>query len=154
MRIFLLFLSLLWLLPAPGIFAQTEPDKQQKREYAFELSTAKSGLTGVAIMREQGDSILGSMVNEFGVSAIDFIYIKSKNKVKLVNLIGFLNKWYVKPTLKGDIRHCIATLYDLPVKPGKHYAVQCVADTVVIENKKRHLTYRFSPLSENTDETD
>lgn len=128
--------------------------QEARRDYAFEFSTNKAALTGVAVMREQGDSILGCMVNEFGVSAIDFIYVKSKDKVRLENLIGFLDKWYIKPTIKGDIRQCVSALYGLPVKKDKNHALHINGDTVIIDNTKRNLTYRFLPIPISNDDTE
>lgn len=114
--------------------------------YAFAIETPKAAVTGVAIMRADSTQIVGSLVNEFGVSAIDFIYNRKKDKVKLVNVVSFLNKWYIKLVLKNDIKLCLHVLYDIPYKPQKNYDIELSPEKIKVTNRKRKIIYSFSDL--------
>ncbi len=156
MRAILIFLSSLLALVsinAKAIGIGTDSIEGQPKRYSFQIETAKAAISGILIAKESESAITGSMVNEFGISAISFVYDKMKDKVKLVNVVSFLDKWYIKMVLKNDIRFCIHKLYDMPDNKESKYTVEIDNDTTVITNPKRHLKYSFTPLtvSENYD---
>lgn len=150
MKAFLLFL--VSLCSSLVMHAQTSnddvhPDSVVLMRYAFEITTPKAAITGIMLVKEIDREIIGSMVNEFGVSAIDFIYDKNKDKIKLQNVVGFLNKWYIKMVLKKDIRLALHLMYEIPYKADKNYDIAINApDGYVIQNKKRKLTYTFNRI--------
>jgi hypothetical protein len=43
----------------------------------------------------------GTLVNEFGVKAFDFIVTPSK--CELLHTIAMMNKWYIRRTIAGDL---------------------------------------------------
>lgn len=149
MRICLLFLSLVFA--ALELSAGAEVPAQEtyaSGRYVFDVSMEKGHLSGIMIVREQGDAIVGTMVNEFGITVLSFVYEPQRNKIKLENVVGFLNKWYIKRVLKTDIRYCLQILYGMSVAPKKHYTVSESQGGVVIANTKRKIEYSFSPLIE------
>ena len=75
-----------------------------------------------------------SVVNEFGLSTMDFEYDPQKDKVKIINIVKKLDHWYIKRVLKRDLRILI---HNLRQGIYKH------------ENAKYEITYTFSPI-ENT----
>lgn len=157
MRVFLLFLvSLLSALPikAKDIEADTVPATEQCVRYAFEITTPKAAITGIMLTKESGDEILGSMINEFGISAIDFKYNKKGDKLKLLNVISFLDKWYIKMTLKKDIRLSLHILFNIPYKSNKNYEITKYESGYTIFNKKRKLTYKFNVMPISEDDTE
>lgn len=149
MRIFLLFL--VSLFSSFSAFAgangsDTVPTTGELTRYAFEITTPKAALTGIMLVKETDEVIMGSMVNEFGVSAIDFIYQKGKDKLKLQNVISFLNKWYIKMALKKDIRLALHVLFDMPYKTDNNYEITKSDNGYIIKNKKRNLIYTFNTI--------
>ena len=78
-----------------------------------------------------------SVVNEFGLSAMDFEYNPQKDKVKIINIIKKLDHWYIKRVLKRDLR---ILLHNLEHGIYKH------------ENAKYEITYTFQPLQPITEE--
>ena len=94
MKRFLLFLNNLLFVCAIGLCANdidsTDVNNQLQR-YTFQIETDKAFVSGLLLANESEDVINGSMINEFGVSAIDFTYSKRKQKVKLLNVVSFLN---------------------------------------------------------------
>ena len=154
MRTFLLFL-LSSVFVVCNAFAASETDPQTNasanRKMAFRIEMQKGYVSGIMICAETDDAINGSMVNEFGISAIDFTYSKEKKKVKLINVGSFLNKWYIKQVLKNDINFALHILYGIPYKKKHHYEVTHDGENVTIFNTKRKIKYIFSPLQNKSD---
>lgn len=154
MRTFLLFLLnsvfvVCNAFAAPESVQQT--DAPETRKMAFRIEMQKGYVSGIIICAETDDAINGSMVNEFGISAIDFSYSKNKEKVKLINVGSFLNKWYIKQVLKNDINFALHILYGMPYKKKHHYEVTPDGENVTIFNTKRKIKYTFSPLQNKSD---
>ena len=80
-------------------------------------------ITGICIMNVAPDnSIVGTVVNEFGVKAFDFTF--SKGKAKVLNVVGPLNKWYIKKVLRGDFTFILSSMdtsKDIIKKKDKFY---------------------------------
>jgi hypothetical protein len=156
MRAILIFLSSLLAFVSFNSRAEVldaDSIQDQCQRYSFQLETSKAAISGIFIAKEDAETITGTMVNEFGISAISFVYSIKKDKVKLLSVISFLDKWYIKMVLKKDIKFCIHTLYNIPSKQDKTYGVVVDSDTVAITNNKRHIRYTFIPLitTENND---
>lgn len=158
MKTFLLFLSSLLTLCVFDIRAQESdvnlPAPVVSR-FAFQIEVARGFVSGIAVFSDQDDAIKGCMINEFGVSALDFIYDKRKQKLKLLKVVSFLNKWYIKAVLKNDLRFALHILFDTPFK-GKtnSYQVDRQDDLLSILNTKRNIKYTFSPLIVSPQDSD
>jgi hypothetical protein len=61
------------------------------------------------ILKEQGDVLKGSMVNEFGVNFVEFT-VKNK-RAKIIRLHPMLKKPFLKRVLKKDFELIAASLY-------------------------------------------
>ena len=131
MRKYLLLISLFCATlcaQAQVVFPNKERDRARYNAY---IEMPKAYISGLCIMAYQDGKIDGSLFNEFGISALDFSYFPEKGKVKLHHVINFLNKWYIKMTLKKDLKKLMRVLQD-----GKNEYV----------NEKRHVKYIFTPL--------
>lgn len=147
MRHFLLFLSSFLFsfnLVAQNLNYDPSQENCKRSRYAFQIETQKAAVTGIMILKETADEIAGSMVNEFGVSAIDFIYNKKKDSIKLLSVVSFLNKWYIKKVLKKDLKLSIQLLTDLPGKQPKNYEIDQMDAYLIILNIKRKIKYTFN----------
>ncbi|MDE7403104.1 MAG: hypothetical protein K2M87_06805 [Muribaculaceae bacterium] len=149
MKNFLLFLSL--CIGAIQFTFGQEPTADSlntgpTRKYKFELTTSKAAISGILITQETQNEIVGSMINDFGLSALEFKFNKKTGKIKLLNVAQFLNKWYIKLVLKKDIAVCIRRLYNLESKESKNYIILDDSQDLTVVNKKRNLKYQFSPL--------
>ena len=93
MRICLLFLSI--FLSFVSINARdgiSEVETPLTERCMFDISMEKGHLSGILITKDRDDAIVGTMINEFGITALSFIYDKHSQKIKLENVIGFMNK--------------------------------------------------------------
>jgi hypothetical protein len=142
MRRFLLLISILCitLLAAPAVRAQnTFPATEGERmRYSVQIDFGKAYLSGIGIMACVDGEVLGSVFNEFGVSALSFSYNPQKDKVKILSIIGKLNKWYIRRVIKKDMKKVIAVLKE----GGTTYT-----------NQKYHITYTFKQLEPETPST-
>lgn len=144
----LLFLSVAGVF---GSYAQIEVSEQETashlQRYAFEISLQRGHITGILVTRTVNDEIIGTMVNEFGVTALSFVYNVKKNKIKLIDVLPMLNKWYIKQVLKNDLKYCVDIIYALPAKKKKNYVVGESGGCMSVTNSKRKITYTFRPIS-------
>lgn len=108
-----------------------------KSKYAATIEMQKGYVSGICFLSEEGDTIRGSIFNEFGISVLDFTYLHSKQKVRLENVIKMLNKWYIKRVLKKDL----ASVLDHLQKGISSY-----------QNEKYHINYQFIRLEDETEE--
>lgn len=88
-------------------------------------------ISGICILLNDGQVIKGSLINEFGLTAIDFIYYPKKEKVKLCSVFGAMDKWYIHRVLRKDLAQLLQCL-----KQGETQYI----------NKRRNITYNFKPV--------
>lgn len=127
-KIYLFFLFL--LLSTPLIGQITYPMNDGDRVcYNVQIEFHESYLSGMCIMKNQEGDIIASVVNEFGISLIDFTYSEKKDKVKIYRVIKPLNRWYIKRALKRGIKNMLKMMK----LGGSKYI-----------DKKNNLTYIFT----------
>ena len=150
MKTFLLFLSSFIAFCPFSLFADehdADVSDPVVSRFAFQIDVAKGFVSGIALFSEDCDVIKGCLFNEFGVSALEFQFDKSKQTIKLLKVVSFLNKWYIKSVLKKDLRFALNVLLDAPFKgKSSYYQVVRSDDDVSILNTKRNIKYTFSPL--------
>ena len=115
--------------------AHTADDIDQSRRYSVNIDFAQAGISGVCIMREQSDDVLGAIVNEFGVLALNFSYDTQRGKVKIIDIIPQLNKWYIRRVLRGDLQRITPALMAQPTTENYEYI-----------NQRRKIKYLFTPI--------
>ena len=92
-------------------------------------------ISGICILLNDEQIIKGSLINEFGITAIDFIYYPKKEKVKLCSVFGAMDKWYIHRVLRKDLVQLLRCLK----QGGTQYI-----------NKRRNITYNFKPVDNDT----
>lgn len=100
------------------------------------IEMPRGHISGICILLREGSQIKGSLFNEFGISALDFIYDADKDKVKITAAMAFIDKWYIKRVLRKDLRLVLCGL-----EQG-----QCT-----YTNSKRNIVYQFSMLDDETE---
>lgn len=118
--------------------AQSLPSNEGERaRYSVQIDVKKAYISGICGILFEDGKLKASVVNEFGLSAMDFEYDSRKDKVKIINIIKKLDHWYIKRVLKRDLR---ILLHNLEKGIYKH------------ENAKYEITYTFQPLQPITEE--
>ena len=112
---------LLWLQPCVA-----------QREYHLLMQVKGQEVTGICVIDSVADGgLVGTVINEFGAKAFDFTY-NNKGKVKVLNVVAFLDKWYIRRVLRRDLAKILPTL---PKDEESCY-------------KRRWITYTFPPIHE------
>ena len=106
MKYIRIYLMALMLIEPLSIMAQlTYPANEgDKVRYNLQVEIRNSFLSGICIMVNNDGIIASSIVNEFGISLMDFTYSERKDKVKIRNTIKPLDRWYIKRLLKRSLR--------------------------------------------------
>jgi hypothetical protein len=73
----------------------------EKNSYRVVLKTPDNSITGICILKKNGDEWRGTLINEMGAKAFDFIVTDAK--CELLNVISMMDKWYVKKTVAADL---------------------------------------------------
>lgn len=133
MRTFLLSASL-WL-SVLGAAAQTPyPTADGDRaRYTATIEMQRGYLSGVCVLLREGDDVKGCLFNEFGLTALEFTYSTTKNKVKLHSVLPMLDKWYIRRVLRRDLREVMHRLAE---------------GQTAYEDTRYHITYTFTPLTD------
>ena len=110
-------------------------------------------ITGLCIMDIADDgAIVGTVVNEMGVKAFDFTMVSDKTKI--INVIGPLNKWYIKRVLRKDFSFILHY-----IKGGKDVIMKWRTlrflpnGDINVENARYKINYTFTP-QRDSNETD
>ena len=110
-------------------------------------------ITGICMVSQSPDGqTTGTIVNEFGVKAFDFII--SKGKVKIINVIKPLDRWYIRKVLKKDFGF---TFQHIPegkdISVGKRRITFRENGDIAIDNDRYNIHYVFTPITASN-ETD
>lgn len=69
-------------------------------------------LTGIMAIRNNGESIVGTFINEFGIKAFDFKADGRRHKVRLLNVSTAIESRAVRCILRRDIGRLLRTQTD------------------------------------------
>ena len=104
----LLVLSLLQAIAQPATKLPTDSAAvadSSRRTFTALIETPKASISGICLLVQDSDTIKGAIVNEFGITALDFVYTRKDDKVRLVSAAPMLNKWYMRPVITADTRN-------------------------------------------------
>jgi hypothetical protein len=151
MKRFLFLISLLLIIvqtsaqEAVRINSLFHPEVGEKVKYKLLLQFKEHGFTGVCIIKQGEGGLIGSIINEFGIKAFDFVYKPDSNKIRLFNVIGFMDKWYIKRVIKADWKYLFSYL-ETKKKDKKRKITISEGGDVVLENLNYQIRYTFTPL--------
>ena len=128
-------------------------DSIGRQEFKMNISVKDADVSGILVMKV--DSVGGikcALMNEFGISALNFSVSTDRKQVELVNVISFLDKWYIRKVLKSDLEYLFsATKEDLD-KENHSKLIRRDDTSVILENKKYNITYTLEELKDKDDE--
>lgn len=142
---YLILISFLFMgfFSLPALAQQEQPSQEvysgitgSKMKFSATIEMPKGYVSGICVLMAEDGVIKGSMFNEFGISAMDFIYQPGKDRVKLVSVMDMLDKWYIKRVLKKDMAHVVRNLME---------------GISVYRNDKYKINYKFTVLKGATE---
>jgi hypothetical protein len=76
-------------------------DSEEINRYQVNIQVKGNNITGMCMLKKSDEGWRGTLINEFGVKAFDFII--TPKKCKLLNTIAMMNKWYIRNTIADDL---------------------------------------------------
>lgn len=124
-----------WLLPLDG-----------RQQFAVSIAARGVMLTGICVVStDSAGYSRGSVVNEFGIHAFDFTVGADRRRVRLLNVVPQLDRWYLRRVVRGDLRRLF--LATATGRQKGHRTVSLSADgTVVLVNERHNLEYGFKRI--------
>lgn len=101
--------------------------EEPNSRYSVHIELECSAISGVCILGQDA----GAIVNEFGVTALSFRYDVRRNRVKIVDIVPQLDRWYIRRVLRRDLQRMIPNL------SGGEYEYR---------NDRHEINYRFTPI--------
>jgi len=110
-------------------------DATKRNDYRMILSSSKANISGIYVAKQVNGQWNGSIINEFGIKAFDFI--STSKKCELMNVISFLDKGYIKKVIASDIQF-IMEIDNPDYNPGIQSKRELISDTLTVNfrNKK------------------
>ena len=88
------------------ILGAFRPANAQGRIFSYEseITLKEATLSGICTLKESGEKICGTMLNEFGITLFSFDYNRANKKVKLLKaLLPELSNW--ENPIFGDVEY-------------------------------------------------
>lgn len=125
--------------PAREIGTYPAFDEEYPARYRSRIKARQAVLTGILIIKRAGNEWRGSLINDFGVKAFDFIV--TGGRCRLFNAIAFLDKWYIRRTISADL----ALLCSGREREGRRWTRDANGQ-VAFKNERRDIEYTFQPI--------
>ena len=145
----LLLSSLLWMAVV-AVAADYLLPLDDRQEYSVAITARGAEITGVCIVKTDAEGSRGAIVNEFGIHALDFMVSADRRKVKLLNVIPMMDRWYVRRVVKKDLRTLFNATADGEQAGGRTVTVE-PDGTVTLTNTRHKLKYSLKKLHEATE---
>ena len=145
-----LLLSSLLLMAVVAFAADYLLPLDGRQEYSVAITARGAEITGVCIVKTDAEGSRGAIVNEFGIHALDFTVSADRRKVKLLNVIPMMDRWYVRRVVKKDLRTLFNATADSEQASGRTVTVE-PDGTVTLTNTRYKLKYSLKKLHEATE---
>lgn len=106
--------------------------------YRLFIEMPRASLSGICVFATTAEGVQGAVLNEFGLTILAFTWLPEKNRVKLQQVTGLLDHWYIRRQLRKDL-------------PRLFHSVQ--QGRGAYRNERRGLTYVLTPLTDDDNET-
>ena len=147
MKAYLRLISLLLLLcQLPCLADAVDTDSAVIKQYNLLLQVRGNDISGICVIKMVSSSeMIGTVINEFGLTAFDFEY--KEGKTKLSNLPPFLDKWYIRKILKKDLSFFFANfqLQQNTKKRSKELLFSSDGE-MILTNNRFNIKYTFTPI--------
>ena len=127
----------LFVLSLSGMAQALEVSDSCASKYSVNISVHGMTITGLCIVRDYGDEVIGSVVNEFGIKAFDFVFNKDKGKTKLQNVIKMIS---------ADLSTLLCSKNS--DKNMKRRTIINENGMLLLNNTKYNINYKFIPIDD------
>ena len=110
---------------------------EAKNTYRVRLRAAGRDLTGICVTKRVGDEWRGSLVNEFGSKAFDFV--TTARRGTLLNVFPMMDRWYIRRTVAADL-HFLFEVDNAEATFARRVERSERGDTIVAVSGRWHMT--------------
>ena len=104
--------------------------------YRVTLKTPDNTITGICMLKKNGGEWRGTLMNEMGAKAFDFIV--TDDKCRLLNVFSMMDKWYIRKTIAADLYYFFNA--DNPKASFQKQLERFEQDeNLVVNNKKKQI---------------
>ena len=142
---------------------------EAKNTYRVRLRAAGRDLTGICVTKRVGDEWRGSLVNEFGSKAFDFV--TTARRGTLLNVFPMMDRWYIRRTVAADLHFLFevdnaeaafarrverSERGDTIVAVSGRWRITATPhdSTVTLVNTRRNIVYELRRMAETDDGSD
>ena len=120
------------------------PDSCCAQEYDFQMRARGREVTGLLIVENSDEGYtIGTIINEFGIKVFDFTY--NGKKAKVSNVLGPLDRWYIRKVLNKDVTFILANINNKKDVTVKKRSIKFHDNgNIVIENRRFKIQYTLS----------
>jgi hypothetical protein len=112
-------------------------------QYRVLIKAKQAEMSGMLVIKYMDNEWRGSLINEFGIKAFDFV--APPGKCKLQNTISFLDKWYIRKTVESDFAFLLWKVAEGKTVKGKR--LEHLSDgRFILKNEKRNIEYSFQHI--------
>lgn len=143
------------------VWEQALRSDDEMNRYQVSFKVKNNTITGICLLKKVEDGWRGTLMNEMGAKAFDFMI--TGKKCKLVNVMSMMDKWYIRKTIADDLYFLFETdnpdagfqrktvRYDengtLVVRYGKKKKLTRTPGAVItMENLKRNILYSLERI--------
>ena len=123
-------------------------DTAEIRQYNLLLQVRRHEISGICVMKMiSATEIIGTVINEFGLTAFDFEY--NEGNLQLSNLPPILDRWYIRRILREDLAFFFSNLLLRQDLRKRSREMTFSPDgEIILENHRFKIKYTFTPIIE------
>ena len=116
----------------------------ERLEYSATIEMRGAAVSGICIVKRNGDEIVGSLVNEFGIKMMDFTCDIGCRRIRCRNVIKMMDKWYIRKVIKSDLRFLFSQSETVR---NKRFDLTVDNDIRRLEDLRYGIAYTFAPIN-------
>ena len=123
-------------------------DSTKIKQYSLLLQVRHDEISGICLMKMISEKeVIGTVINEFGLTAFDFDY--KDGKTQLSNLPPILDKWYIRRILKKDLSFFFSyLLLGKDLRKSSRQISFSPDGEITLVNLRFKIKYKFTPINE------
>ena len=126
-----------WMLPLEG-----------RQQFLVTIEARGAVISGICVVKTDAEGSRGAIVNEFGVHALDFTVSADRKRVKLLNVMPAMNRWYIRRVVRRDLQYLFAASHETEGSKGHRTVTLDTDGTVMLVNAKYKLNYSLKKIDE------
>lgn len=121
---------------------------EERCQYSVAIAARGAEITGVCVVKTDAQGSRGAIVNEFGFHALDFTLSPDRRKVRLLNVMPALDRWYIKKVVRKDLGILFSARHAGAQRARRVIAIEPDGG-VTLHNERFNLKYHLKKIDNN-----